>query len=354
MTAYIIRRLLILPVIMIGVTLLIFAMMQFLGPVERSALYIRDFPKTQGQIDAVIRRYGLDDPFLVQYWNWLVGREDPETGEIVGGILRGDLGFSRTGREPVVDLLKRRLPVTVELAIISMIPIVTIGIWLGMQAALNHNKFIDQAARVFAILGYSFPTFVFGLLVLLIFYARLGWFPPGRLSTTFALEVGRSGFTNYTNMLTIDSLLNLRFDIFLDVLRHMVLPVVSLSYLSWALLLKVTRSSMLEALRQDYVTTARAKGLSERVVTNRHVRKNALIPVATIAGSTVASLFNGVVITETIFDIPGLGSAAAAAALSLDVMTMLAYALFTAFLFVSVNLFVDVMYAVLDPRVRLN
>lgn len=354
MTAYIIRRLLILPIIMIGVTLLIFAMMQFLGPVERSALYIRDFPKTQGQIDAVIRRYGLDDPFLVQYWNWLVGREDPETGEIVGGILRGDLGFSRTGREPVIDLLKRRLPVTVELALISMVPIVTIGIWLGMQAALHHNKPIDQAARVFAILGYSFPTFVFGLLVLLIFYAKLGWFPPGRLSTQFALEVGRSGFTNYTNMLTIDSILNLRFDIFLDALRHLVLPVMSLSYLSWALLLKVTRSSMLEALRQDYVTTARAKGLSERVVTNRHVRKNALIPVATIAGTTVASLFNGVVITETIFDIPGLGSAAAAAALSLDVMTMLAYALFTAFLFVSVNLLVDVMYAVLDPRVRLS
>ncbi len=354
MTAYIIRRLLILPVIMIGVTLLIFAMMQFLGPVERSALYIRDFPKTQGQIDAVIRRYGLDDPFFVQYWNWLVGREDPETGEIVGGILRGDLGFSRTGREPVVDLLKRRLPVTVELALISMVPIVTIGIWMGMQAALHHNKLIDQAARVFAILGYSFPTFVFGLLVLLVFYARLGWFPPGRLTTQFALEVSRSGFTNYTNMLTVDSILNLRFDIFLDALRHMVLPVITLSYLSWALLLKVTRSSMLEALRQDYVTTARAKGLSERVVTNRHVRKNALIPVATIAGTTVASLFNGVVITETIFDIPGLGSAAAAAALSLDVMTMLAYALFTAFLFVSVNLLVDVMYAVLDPRVRLS
>ena len=152
MTAYIIRRLLILPIIMIGVTLLIFAMMQFLGPVERSALYIRDSPK-QSRIDAVIRRYGLDDPFLVQYWNWLVGREDPETGENVGGILRGDLGFSRTGREPVVDLLKRRLPGNVELAIISMIPIVTIGIWLGMQAALHHNKSIDQVARVFAIIG---------------------------------------------------------------------------------------------------------------------------------------------------------------------------------------------------------
>ncbi|RMG97958.1 MAG: ABC transporter permease [Chloroflexi bacterium] len=354
MTAYIVRRLLILPVILIGVSLLLFAMLQVLGPVERSALYVRDIPHTEGAIQAIIRRYGLDEPFFVQYWHWMVGREDPETGEIVGGILRGDLGFSRTGREPVIDLLKRRLPPTLELALWSMIPIVGIGIWLGIQAALNHNKPIDQAARVFAILGYSFPTFVFGLLVLLVFYARLDWFQPGRLSTQFSQEILKPGFTQYTKLVTIDALLNLRFDIFLDALRHLVLPVITLSYLSWALLLKVTRSSMLEALRQDYVLTARAKGLSERVVINRHVLKNALIPVATIAGSTVASLLNGVVITETIFDYPGLGSAAAAAALSLDVLTMLGYALFTAVLFVVVNLIVDVMYAVLDPRVRLE
>jgi peptide/nickel transport system permease protein len=354
MITYIVRRLMVLPIILFGVSLLIFAMLQILGPVERSALYIRDFPKTEGAIENIIRRYGLDDPLPVQYWHWLVGRIDPVTEERVGGILRGDLGFSRTGREPVFDLLKRRIPVTLELAIWSMLPIVVIGVWLGIQAALNHNKPIDQAARIFAILGYSFPTFVFGLLMLLIFYAKLGWFPPGRLSTAFSQEILGPSFTRYTQMNTFDSLLNLRFDIFLDALRHMVLPVITLSYLSWALLLKVTRSSMLEALRQDYVTTARAKGLAEKVVINRHVLKNALIPVATIAGTTVASLLNGVVITETIFNIPGLGSAAAAAALSLDVLTMLGYALFTAVLFVTVNLIVDVMYGVLDPRVRLD
>ncbi len=132
------------------------------------------------------------------------------------------------------------------------------------------------------------------------------------------------------------------------------LPVLTLSYLSWALLLKVTRSSMLEAMRQDYVTTARAKGLAERVVIGRHVLKNGLIPVATVAGFTVAYLLNGVVITETIFNIQGLGKAAADAAISLDVLTMLGYALFTAVLFVLVNLVVDVSYAFLDPRVRLE
>jgi peptide/nickel transport system permease protein len=354
MTTYIIRRLLVLPLVLIGVSLLVFGMLQFLGPIERSALYIKDIPKTDNQVQGVIERYGLDDPFFAQYWHWLVGRVDPVTEEVVGGVLRGDLGFSRTGREPVFDLLKRRLPVSIELALWSMLPIIVIGVWMGVAAALNHNKFIDQVARVFAIIGYSFPTFVFGLLVLLIFYAKLDWFPPGRLSTEFGQEILQPGYNIYTNMVTIDALLNLRFDIFLDGLRHLVLPVITLSYLSWALLLKVTRSSMLESLRQDYVTTARSKGLAERVVVNRHVLKNALIPVITVAGLTMAFLLNGVVITETIFNIPGLGSAAASAAISLDVFTMLGYALFTAILLVTVNLIVDVTYAFLDPRVRLQ
>ena len=354
MTAYILRRLLVMPVVLFGVSILIFLMLQILGPVERSALYVKDIPKTEAQLEGVIRRYGLDQPAYKQYWWWLVGRKDPVTGETVGGVLRGDLGFSRTGREPVIDLLKRRLPVTMELALWSMLPIIGIGVWLGVQAALDHNGPIDQVARVFAILGYSFPTFVFGLLALLFFYARLDWFPPGRLSVQYSQEILRSGFNQYTNMITVDALLNGRFDIFLDAIRHLVLPVVTLSYLSWALLLKVTRSSMLEALRQDYVTTARSKGLAERTVVNRHVLKNALIPVATVAGFTVAGLLNGVVITETIFNIQGLGKAAADAAISLDVLTMLGYALFTAILFVLVNLVVDITYGVLDPRVRLE
>jgi peptide/nickel transport system permease protein len=354
MTAYIVRRLMVLPVILFGVSLLIFSALQLLSPVERSALYVADFPKTEGAIEGIIARYGLDDPLPVQYWHWLVGQEDPITGDTVGGILRGDFGYSRTGREPVMDMLKRRLPVSAELALWSALPIIGIGVWLGIQAALNHNKFIDQAARVFAILGYSFPTFVFGLLVLLIFYAKLGWFPPGRLSTEFSQVILQPGFNRVTEMNTIDALLNLRFDIFIDAMRHIILPVVTLSYLSWALLLKVTRSSMLEALRQDYVTTARSKGLSENTVVNRHVLKNAMIPVATIAGATVAGLLNGVVITETIFNWNGLGKAAADAALNLDVLTMLGYAIFNALLFVVVNLAVDVMYGLLDPRVRLQ
>jgi len=354
MIAYIIRRLMLLPITVVGVTMLIFGMLQLLSPVERSALYVRDIPHTEGALDATIRRYGLNDPFVVQYWRWLVGRTDPVTGKRVGGVLRGELGYSRTGNQDVIDLLLHRLPATVELALWSIVPIIGVGIWLGVQAAVNHNKLIDQVARIFSIVGYSFPSFVFGLLVLLIFYARLEWFPPGRLTDWASQIVQSDAFTRYTQLNTVDALLNGRLDIFADALRHMVLPVLTLSYIQWALLLKITRSAMLEALRQDYVTTARAKGLAERDVINRHARPNALIPVATVSGLTIVGLLNGVVFTETIFNYPGIGSAAADAAVSLDVLTVLGFVLFTATLLIVTNLVVDVMYAFLDPRVRLS
>lgn len=354
MTAYIIRRLLQLPITVFGVTVLIFAMTMVLSPTERSALYMRDFPKHEGALEALIRRYGLADPFHVQYWRWLVGRVDPETGERVGGVLRGDLGFSRSGRQPVIDVILHRLPASIELALWSVVPIIGIGIWLGVIAAIHHNRFIDQAARVFSIIGWSFPTFVFALLVLMVFYAKLRWFPPGRLSDWATWAVMSPEFHRYTQLNTIDALLNGRWDIFGDALRHMILPILTLCYIQWAMLLRLTRSSMLEALRQDYMTTARAKGLPERTVINRHALPNALIPVVTVGGITVVNLVNGVVITETVFNFPGMGSAAATAAQTLDVLTVLGFVLLSSVLFIIANLLVDVLYAFLDPRVRLG
>jgi peptide/nickel transport system permease protein len=225
---------------------------------------------------------------------------------------------------------------------------------MGIQAAVHHNKLIDQILRVFAITGWSIPTFVFGLLVLMIFYARLGWFPPERLSDWAMRIVQSDDFMRYTQMNTIDSLLNLRFDIFLDSLRHLILPVLTLSVVSWAFLLRVTRSSMLDVLRQDYMTTARAKGLEERKVIRRHAVPNALIPVITVGGLTLIGLFNGVVITETVFNYPGMGSFMAEAALSLDVVSVLGVTLFSSFVLVFGNLIVDVLYGVVDPRIRLE
>jgi len=354
MTTFIIRRLLLVPVLLFGVTVLIFGMLQFLSPIERSALYIRDVPKTDRAVEGVIKQYGLDKPLYVQYWRWLVGVVNEKTGERRGGILFGDFGWSRVASQPVIDLIRNRFPNTLDLTVWAVAPVILVGIWLGVQAAVHQNGIIDQAARIFSIVGTSFPTFVFGLLVLMIFYANLQWFPPGRLSD-WANRVVLSGeFTRYTQLLTFDALLNGRFDIFLDALRHMFLPILTLSYINWATFLRVTRSSMLETLRMEYVTTARAKGLPERDVIYKHARPNAMIPVVTLAGFSVIGLLGGVVITETVFTYPGIGQAAAQAAQQLDVVTVLGFALFNGFILILSNLVVDVLYAFVDPRVRLG
>ena len=358
MYAYIIRRLLIVPILLFGVTILLFLMIGMLPEDARLALYLRDIPKNPLQSETLMKLYGLRDPIYVQYANWMFGREitDPATGvkEVKGGLLRGDFGWSKSGSDTIAHIISRRFPATLELALWAIIPIIGVGIWMGVLAAVNHNKLIDQILRVFSIVGTSVPLFVFGLVALMIFYAKLQWFPPGRLTDWANAIVTGSDFVRYTSMNTFDALLNGRLDIFLDSLRHLVLPILSLAYIQWALLLKVTRSSMLEALRQDYVTTARAKGLSERVVINRHARPNAMIPVITISGFTIVGLLNGVVITETVYNYPGIGSIAAQAAVQLDVLTVLSFTLFNGIILLIANLVVDVLYAVVDPRVRLS
>ncbi len=359
MLAYIVRRVLMMPVLLFGVTLLIFSMISLLSPQERLALYLRDIPRNEAQAGTLIRKYGLDQPIYVQYANWLFGREvdDPLTGEkvVIGGILRGDFGYSRTGSDTIANVIQRRFPATLELTLWGIAPILGVGVAMGVLAATHHNRLIDQALRVFSIVGFSLPSFVFGLLVLMIFYARLQWFPPDNLSDWAAQVVGDSAiFVRHTGLNTIDAVLNGRLDIFVDALRHMALPILTQSYIQWALLLRITRSSMLEALKQDYVTTARSKGLSERAVITRHAQPNAMIPVVTIGGFTVVGQLNGLVITETIFNYPGIGSVAAQAAAQLDVLTVLGFTLFSGAILLVANLIVDILYAVVDPRVRLG
>jgi peptide/nickel transport system permease protein len=348
---YIIRRLLIMPITLFGMTILIFLMLWILGPSARSALYVSDIPKNEAVMNGIIIKYGLNDPIYLQYWHWLVGRPDPDhPGQIVGGILRGDFGFSRSFSRPVVELIETRFPATLELTLYAFFPIIFVGVWLGVQAAVRHNQWIDQLARIFSIVGYSFPVFVLGILLMMIFYAQLRWFPVERVSDW----VKMTNYTHYTNLVTVDAILNGRLDIWWDAIRHMVLPIITLSYTSWAAFLRITRSSMLETLRQEYVTTARAKGVPEKDVINKHARPNALIPVATYSGITVAYLLGGVVITETIFNFPGMGSAAALAAARFDVVTVLAFTLVTGLILILANLTVDILYAMLDPRIRLG
>ncbi len=342
MGRYIIRRLLILPIVLLGLSLVIFLMISFLSPAERATLYLTQPPKTQAALDLVIKTYGLDKPLPIQYLDWL------------NRTLHGNLGWSKTAQQPVLGAIANYFPATLELALWSFIPIIAIGIWLGMLAATHQDQFIDQVARVLSIIGYSFPSFVFGLLVLMFFYAKLQWFPPGRLDVWATLAVQSPDFHSYTGMYTVDSLLNGRPDIFADSLRHLFLPALTLAYINWALILRVMRSSMLDVIRQDYVNVARAKGLSERAVMNRHARPNAMIPVATIGGLLLFTLMNGVVITETVFNYRGMGFWVAQSALQLDVVSVLGVTLFEGTILVLANLIVDVLYAYLDPRIRLT
>jgi len=316
-------------------------------------LYVRDFPKNDKQIQGIIRKYGLDRPIYEQYWRWLVGVKDPVTGDREGGILFGDFGYSRTASQPVIDIIKNRFPNTLDLALWAVFPMLSVGIWLGVQAAVHQNGWVDQLARIFSIVGTSFPSFVFGLLVLIVFYANLQWFPPGKMSDWVSQLIFSGDFHQYTKLLTIDALLNGRIDVFLDALRHMALPILTLSYINWATFVRVTRSSMLETLRMDYVTTARAKGLKESDVINKHARPNAMISITTLAGFSVVGLLGGVVITETVFNYPGIGQAAASAAQQLDVVTVLGFAVFNGLILILANLVVDILYGFIDPRVRL-
>lgn len=345
MTTYVLRRLLLLPLVLIGVTLLIFGLLQLLSPFSRLAMYVTNPDQLkQGpeQLQQMVEDLGLDDPVHIQYGRWLAQ------------VLRGDLGWSETGRLPVAEALATRIPGTLELALYAVLPVIFGGIWLGKLTAVHQNKPLDHVGRVVAIVGWSFPTFVLGLLALMVFYGMLRWFPPGRLSIAAQRIVDSEAFTVYTGLHTIDGLLNWNWSVVGDALRHLVMPVTTLAYLSWALIMRVMRSSMLESLRQDYVTTARAKGLRERTVINKHARRNALLPVTTIAGTMFAGLMGGVVVTESVFNRPGLGRFAASAATQLDIPSVLGFALFNGVVFVTVNLVVDILYAYFDPRVRLE
>ena len=339
--AYIVRRLLLLIPVLFGVTLFIFGITMLFSPTARAMLFIRD-PKQLANIPALIELYGLDQPFVVQYGNW------------IGQVFQGNLGYSKIVSMPVGDAIVNFLPATLELAIFATPLIILAGILLGTTAAAHKDKPLDHGTRVVAILGWSLPTFWLGLMLIMIFYGFItGFLPPGRLSVQMDLLVSAAPFVRYTRINTIDAILNLNGPVLLDALRHLVLPVITLSVVNVAFIMRLMRSSMLESLGKGYILTARAKGLSERVV-NKHARRNALIPVITVSGYLFAALANGVVITETIFNYKGLGWWAWQSAINLDIPAILGFAMFNAFLFVLVNLVVDILYTRVDPRVRLG
>ncbi|GAA5440509.1 ABC transporter permease [Deinococcus caeni] len=340
MLNFIVRRLIQIPVVMLVLSLMIVGITQLLTPEQRAAPYIRS-EQQAARLEQIIEQRGLRDPFPVQYGRWL------------SSTLQGDLGYSKASSQDVVATIKERLPRTLELTIVTAIPILLLSVWLGTLSALHKDKLIDQVLRVLVVLGYSLPSFVVGILLLAVFYAYLGWLPgAGQVSVlnTFAL----GDLQRYTGLLTLDAALNGRWDIAWDALRHLILPATTLLIVLSASIIKVMRNNMLEALTSDYVRTARAKGLSSRVVNNKHARRNALLSIVTLGGFLIIGLLSGSLITETIFAYPGVGQWVVQAAVGVDLAAVLGFAMLTAVIVVVVSTVVDILYGVIDPRVRFD
>jgi peptide/nickel transport system permease protein len=290
---------------------------------------------------SVVARYrhewGLDRPLPIQYLVYL------------WNMLHGDLGVSITTRRPVSDDLRQFFPATLELATAATIFSVLIGIPLGVVAAVRRDRMADHVARLVSLLGISTPVFWLGLLALIAFYYRLGWFPGAG-----QLDVGIRPPHTITGMLIVDSLIEGDWRALTNGLWHLVLPAVVLGAYTLGIVTRMTRGSMLEVLVQDYIRTARAKGVRPATVIFKHALRNALLPTLTLVGLAYGSLLSGAVLTETVFAWPGIGRYATTTAGTLDFPAIMGVAILTAFVFVVLNLLVDVLYAVLNPQIRLG
>lgn len=335
MLSFALRRAAGLVFVLAGVSVITFTLIQ-LVPVDPAVAALGQNARDE-QIEAFRQRYGLDRPPLEQYFTY------------VGRLLQGDLGLSIRTRRPVADDLRDYLPATIELALAAMLVALLVGVSLGILAAVRRNSLLDAATRVFALVGGSLPIFFLGLLLLAVFYSRLRWLPgPGRIDPLLTPP------PRVTGMYTLDSLFAGDWQALRSSVTHLVLPAATLGYASAAVLLRMTRSAMLEVLGNDYIRTARSKGLAERVVLLRHALRNALIPVLTTVGIVFGGLLSGAVLTETIFAWPGLGRYATASAVSLDFPAVMGVTLVAATVYPAVNLLVDLSYHVVDPRVRVQ
>ena len=288
-----------LPLVVLGVTFLLFFLTQRLSPEMRASLYVKD-PRQMGALEEVIREYGLRDNVFKQYGRWLKN------------VAHGDLGYSPSANMPVAKAIKEYLPATIQLAFVTIIFVVFFGVWFGCGSAIHKDEWKDIVARLISVGGFSLPIFVLGLILLMVFYGQLGWFAPGGYSVQTDVIIHSPMFKTYTGFLLADSLLNGNFRVFWDALSH-----------KWQIVYK-------------------------------HAGKNAIIPVITLASIQFIRLLGGTVIVETIFDYPGIGRFGVIAAQQLDIAGILGFSLMVAVLFVLGNLLSDILYTAVDPRIRLD
>jgi peptide/nickel transport system permease protein len=329
---YVAKRLLLLVPVLIGLSILVFAYVRALpgGP----AIALLGERATQESVEAINRELGLDQPIFVQYLRY------------AGNLIQGDFGSSVLSRRPVVEELLERFPATVELGFAAILFAVLAGIPLGFVAAKRYQGVLDNTSLVASLIGISFPVFFLALIMKYIFAVRLGWLPSiGRLDITRSLE-------HPTNFYLLDAIIAGDGAAFVDVVAHLLMPAIALGTIPLAIIARITRAATLDVLSEDYVRTARAKGLTTAVIDRRHILKNSLLPVVTVIGLQTGLLLTGAILTETVFAWPGVGTWMLNAINNRDYAVLQGGIVFFAFLVVVVNLLVDISYAFLNPRIR--
>jgi peptide/nickel transport system permease protein len=358
MPQFIGRRLLLLLPVLLGVVLVTFVIIRLI-PGDPCVTMLGE-RATPAKCEAFLERYGLNDNIAVQFGRYLVN------------LAKGDFGTSIRFTRPVTDLIAERLPLTMELTLLAMLFSTVVGVLLGVISALKRNTIIDTITMMIANIGVSMPVFWLGLLLAYVFALLLkdtafvlppsGRFTAGIALQDLAVVWGLNDLTGFkkfivelmSNTVLINCLFTGDWKIFWDSLRHLILPAVAVGTIPMSIIARMTRSSLLEVLGLDYIRTARAKGLTARKVISKHAFRNALIPIVTIIGIETGSLLSGAVLTETVFSLPGFGTALVGAILARDYPVVQGFTIVIALIFVLVNLIVDLSYAYLDPRIRLD
>jgi peptide/nickel transport system permease protein len=319
--------------VIIGISFLVFLLMH-IAPGDPISLLLGD-DATEAEIQRARREWGLDKPVVAQYWEFLLR------------ALQGDFGKSLKFGEPVTKLVFERLPATIELAFASLLVAILISIPIGVYSAIKHDSLFDHAGMGLALVGVSLPNFWLGIMLIYFLGGQLNLLPvAGRIDYGIQIQP-------ITRLYLVDSLITGNFTAFWSVFKHLLMPAVTLGTSLAAIVTRITRSSILEVMRQDYITTARAKGLSERAVIWRHTLRNAMITIITILGLQLGALLNGSVITETVFSYPGIGDLLIQAISLRDYKLAQGLIFFFAIMYFAVNLLVDLLYMLVDPRIKI-
>ncbi len=333
--SFILRRLLLIIPVVVGITVVTF-------------LVSHSVPADP--IAANLGQRAQDDPAIIQQYRheWGLDKSLPQQYvTYVWNIAHGDMGISISTRRPVVEDLKQYFPATVELSVAALLFAMLVGIPLGVVASTHRDRPVDHLARGLSLVGVATPVFWLGLMLLVLFYSKLGWAPgPGQLDADYNPP------PVHTGMIIVDSILAGDTDDLQNSLEHLILPALTLGSYTMGIITRMIRSSMVEALAQDYIRTAKAKGVARRRIVYRHALRNAFIPTLTLVGLAFGSLLSGAVLTETIFSWQGIGSYATKTAALLDYPAIMGVALVTAVIYVFVNLLVDILYGVLNPQIR--